>query len=77
MKKFLIALLLLILASNFAEARRGCCSHHGGVAGCDKSSGRQICADGTLSKSCYCENIYKKTNLSFLYIRLNVVNPGF
>lgn len=35
------------------HAQRGCCSWHGGVAGCS-SSGRTICADGTLSKSCTC-----------------------
>ena len=35
------------------NAQRGCCSHHGGVAGCN-SNGRQICNDGTLSPSCRC-----------------------
>lgn len=34
-------------------ARRGCCSHHGGVAGCSEN-GRQICNDGTLSPTCTC-----------------------
>lgn len=34
--------------------RRGCCSWHGGVAGCDESSGRLRCNDGTLSPSCRC-----------------------
>lgn len=34
-------------------AQRGCCSWHGGVAGCD-SSGKIICNDGTLSPSCTC-----------------------
>jgi len=32
--------------------RRGCCSWHGGVAGC--SSGRIVCSDGTYSPSCTC-----------------------
>lgn len=36
-----------------ATAQRGCCSHHGGVAGCN-SSGRTICADGSLSPTCTC-----------------------
>lgn len=31
---------------------RGCCSWHGGVAGC--SGGRVICRDGTTSPSCRC-----------------------
>jgi len=34
-------------------ARRGCCSHHGGVCGCS-SSGRLQCCDGTLSPTCGC-----------------------
>ena len=33
-------------------ARRGCCSHHGGVCGC--SGGRQICCDNSFSPSCTC-----------------------
>lgn len=35
-------------------ARRGCCSHHGGVCGCDEAKDRIICCDGTLSPSCTC-----------------------
>lgn len=35
------------------EAKRGCCSHHRGVAGCS-SNGRTICNDGTLSPTCTC-----------------------
>jgi hypothetical protein len=35
-------------------ARRGCCSHHGGVCGCDEASDRIRCCDGTLSPSCTC-----------------------
>lgn len=33
--------------------KRGCCSHHGGVCGCN-SSGRVECCDGTLSPTCTC-----------------------
>lgn len=33
--------------------RRGCCSHHGGVCGCEK--GRALCCDGRLSPSCGCD----------------------
>lgn len=33
--------------------RRGCCSHHGGVCGCQE--GRAICCDGTPSPSCGCD----------------------
>ena len=30
--------------------RRGCCSHHGGVCGCEM--GRALCCDRRLSPSC-------------------------
>lgn len=35
-------------------AKRGCCSHHGGVCGCDEATGRIKCCDGTLSPTCTC-----------------------
>jgi len=38
--------------SVLAVERRGCCSHHGGVCGCEK--GRALCCDGKLSPSCGC-----------------------
>ena len=34
------------------QARRGCCSWHGGVCGC--SNGRLVCCDNTFSPSCGC-----------------------
>ena len=34
-------------------ARRGCCSHHGGVAGC-YNNGSVKCNDGTTSPTCTC-----------------------
>jgi hypothetical protein len=37
-------------------ARSGCCSYHGGVCGCDQSSDRIICCDGSLSPTCTCSN---------------------
>lgn len=36
------------------QARRGCCSRHGGVVGCDPKTGRYKCRDGTISPSCEC-----------------------
>lgn len=33
-------------------ARRGCCSHHGGVYGCDEPNGMIRYNDGTLSPTC-------------------------
>lgn len=52
----MIILLLLVLQFVIpmeVNAQRGCCSHHGGVVGCNEN-GRQICRDGTLSPSCTC-----------------------
>ena len=34
-------------------ARRGCCSRHGGVAGCNEN-GSVKCNDGTTSPTCKC-----------------------
>jgi hypothetical protein len=34
--------------------RSGCCSHHGGVCGCDGGTGMQRCCDGVNSPSCRC-----------------------
>ena len=34
--------------------KRGCCSHHNGVCGCNTSTGMQRCCDGTDSPSCRC-----------------------
>jgi len=46
MKKFLTFFLLLLTLFSIADARRGCCSHHGGVCGC-------MCCDGSaLSAKC-------------------------
>ena len=47
---FLVTIIFVPVRIN---AGRGCCSHHGGTAGCT-TSGRQICGDGTLSPSCGC-----------------------
>lgn len=43
------------------DATKGCCSHHGGEAGCN-SNGRTICWDGTLSPSCTCTPQYRAVN---------------
>lgn len=59
MKKIIMLCLSIFIFLPFSvQARRGCCSHHGGVAGCS-SSGRQICSDGTLSPSCTCTPSYR------------------
>lgn len=53
LKYLIIVILIFLLFPNFVFAGRGCCSHHGGVAGCH-SSGKQLCNDGTLSPGCTC-----------------------
>lgn len=35
-------------------SNKGCCARHGGVAGCDKATGKQMCKDGTRSSTCKC-----------------------
>jgi hypothetical protein len=47
-------LVIFSMSSSPTLARSGCCSHHGGVASCDNSAGRQVCNDGTYSPSCTC-----------------------
>ncbi len=42
-----------VVDNTLLVAQRGCCSHHGGVSGCDYN-GRVICNDGTKSPSCGC-----------------------
>lgn len=38
---------------DLTPVQRGCCSWHGGVAGCD-ARGRVTCNDGTTSPTCRC-----------------------
>ncbi len=45
---------LLGLHGNFAFAGQGCCSTHGGVAGC--TGAKLQCNDGTLSATCSCRD---------------------
>lgn len=57
----MIAILVLVsfpITESFARA--GCCSHHGGVKGCNSSTGRQLCKDGTTSPSCPCSGYKAK-----------------
>lgn len=47
-------ILLSFSLSGFSAA--GCCSHHGGVSGCDAASKFQKCMDGSLSPTCLCSD---------------------
>ena len=49
----LSGLLFLCVRPTFGQ--RGCCSWHGGIAGCDRNVGRIVCNDGTYSPTCGCE----------------------
>jgi hypothetical protein len=60
MGKKLFALLGLVAAlagvridAGSVVEHRGCCSHHGGVCGCQNA--RALCCDGELSPSCGCD----------------------
>lgn len=69
MKKYiLVGLFFVAIFFNVetAKAQRGCCSHHGGVAGCNEY-GRTICNDGTPSPSCTCTSIINKEKPSIIY----------
>lgn len=59
-KLFVLFLALFILFGfpTSIQARRGCCSWHGGVDYCDTSAGRYVCNDGTYSPSCGCGDIW-------------------
>lgn len=59
MQKCLVIVLIFILMFDVVYAKRGCCSHHGGVSGCS-SGGRTICKDGSYSPSCTCTSTIKK-----------------
>lgn len=56
---FLILFMPLALIGDTVQCsdsinKRGCCSWHGGVCGCDEESGMQLCCDDTLSPTCEC-----------------------
>lgn len=55
MKKIniIIIIVIMLIIPTKINAGKGCCSSHGGTAGCT-ATGRQICGDGTLSKTCTC-----------------------
>ncbi|HVT35059.1 MAG TPA: hypothetical protein VHE37_05725 [Nevskiaceae bacterium] len=46
--------ILLMLLAGAAQAQ-GCCSHHGGIKGCDAKSGMLMCEDKSLSAKCTCK----------------------
>lgn len=59
MKKIIALTIVLILLMPYSvNAKRGCCSWHGGESGACSTSGKEICNDGTESPSCTCESAY-------------------
>lgn len=59
----IIIILILYVLPTKVFSQKGCCSWHGGVAGCSEN-GRQICNDGTLSPSCTCTSNITYKNVS-------------
>ena len=57
--RFIIAFFLL--TGPLAVAHAACCAGHGGVASCNKSTGHQMCKDGTVSPTCTCTKSKKAT----------------
>lgn len=55
------AVALALLASP-VWAQSGCCSHHGGVAGCNTATGYELCKDHTTSPTCKCKNSTMSTS---------------
>lgn len=53
MTRYLITLFLSLIFSQ-AYAAAGCCSHHGGVKGCNTATNYELCKDGTTSPTCLC-----------------------
>jgi hypothetical protein len=49
-----VVIALFLFASPLAGAYAACCAGHGGVASCNKSTGHQMCKDGTASPTCTC-----------------------
>ena len=49
-----LVMALFLFASPLAGAYAACCAGHGGVASCNKSTGHQMCKDGTASPTCTC-----------------------
>lgn len=50
----IISCFFMLIFCQAAFATAGCCSHHGGVKGCNTSTNYQLCKDGTTSPSCLC-----------------------
>ena len=65
MKRRVFLIIMILINTPNVQAQRGCCSHHGGVAGCG-SNGRQICNDGTYSPTCTCSGA-TNNNSSYYY----------
>jgi hypothetical protein len=50
----LLIIALFLLVAPLAGAYAACCSGHGGVGSCNKSTGYKMCKDGTASPTCTC-----------------------
>ncbi|MGL5484899.1 MAG: hypothetical protein ACRDC6_01210 [Shewanella sp.] len=57
MKNLLILTIVALFVSSPVLAKRGCCSHHGGVSHCG-DNGYYICNDGEESPTCTCDTSF-------------------
>lgn len=57
-------ILLFFSPLSITYAKQGCCSDHGGVAGCNKATRHQLCKDGTDSPTCDCSGATISTTKS-------------
>ncbi len=64
-------LVLPILFIKPIQAKSGCCSHHGGVCGCDTNIGSQVCCDGSYSPTCGCTIVKKPTPTPIKVVKTN------
>ena len=74
-KILLLIIFLLILFPINIFAKSGCCSWHGGVAGC--RNGRQVCRDGTLSPTCTCYSSNTPSTNTNNYTQTNYVQTVY
>ncbi len=71
----IVIILIIFCFPVIVDAQRGCCSWHGGVAGCDSATGKYRCVDGTLSPSCTC-SVSSNDNYSAPSYTYGCTNPN-
>lgn len=67
MREFIGILIIITFSiiSTSIFAQRGCCSWHQGVNGCDSTTGKIVCNDGTYSPTCTCATSSNNQSLNY------------